>query len=80
MVTDEIIRSRVWCVFRNLVHAVYREVRHLGPHGDPEARVTVSVGPLLSHAKRCRQARVELKSRRLYELTAQARDTTDRGT
>jgi hypothetical protein len=77
MVTDEMFRSREWCVFRNLVHAVYREVRHFGPPGDHEARVTVSSGPLPPYAKRCCQARAELKSTSLYRHTAQARNTTD---
>ena len=74
---DEVQRRRAWCVFRNLVHAVYREVRHLGPNGDSEARVTVSGGPLLPCAMRCRRARAELKSRGLYETSAQANSTTD---
>lgn len=70
MVSGEIVRSREWCVFRNLVHAVYREARHFGPPADNEAHVTVSSGPLLPYAKRCRQARAELKSTNLYRLTA----------
>lgn len=64
-------------MFRNLVHAVYREARHLGPKGDDKARVTVSGGPLLPLAERCRGARAELRSRHLYELAAQARSTID---
>lgn len=77
MVTDEMIRSRAWCVLRNLAHAVYREARHLGPERDAQARVTVSGGPLLPQAQQCRRARVELKSRRLFEMTAQAKSTTE---
>lgn len=77
MVASEIVRSREWCVFRNLVHAVYREARHFGPPADNEAHVTVSSGPLLPYAKRCRQARAELKSTSLYSLTARAKSTTD---
>jgi hypothetical protein len=78
MVTDEYIRSREWCVFRNLVHTVYREARHLGPERDLDAKVHVSSGhPLFPKAKLCYKAREELKSRHLYELTAQARSTAD---
>ncbi len=32
---------------------------------------------MLAYAKRCRQARAELKSTSLYKLTAQAKNTTD---
>ncbi len=77
MLGDDVIRSRTWCVFRNLVHAVYREVRHLGPSGDQDARVTVSDGPLLPSAVRSRNARAKLKSVDLHKLTAQARTVAD---
>jgi len=77
MATNETIGSREWCVFRNLVHTVYREARHLGPEGDLNAQARVSGGPLLPHAEQCRRAREELKSLRLYELTTQARSTGD---
>jgi len=77
MDVDEIFRSRPWCVLRNLVHAVYREARHLGPAGDPSARVTVSVGPLAAAAKQCRSERAKLKSTELYKLTANARSVAD---
>jgi hypothetical protein len=77
MVSDEMLQSRAWCVFRNLVQAVYREARHFGPPADHEACVTISKGPLLRSANLCRQARAELKSTSLYERTAQAKSTTD---
>jgi hypothetical protein len=77
MTTSEMLQSRPWCVLRNLVHAVYREARHLGPAGDVEARVTVSVGPWVVAAKKCRSERAKLKSRDLYELTADARSVAD---
>jgi hypothetical protein len=38
-------RSNVaWCTFRNLLHAVYREARHVGPPGDPDAKLVLSEG------------------------------------
>ena len=77
MITNESSRARAWCVLRNLVHTVYREARHLGPKGDVGANVTVSSGPLLVSAKRCRRSRVELKSRRMYDLTAGANTTAE---
>jgi hypothetical protein len=72
MQTGQTADKRTWCVFRNLVHAVYREVRHLGPIGDREARVTVSTGALLSAAWQCKTNRAQLKSARLYKLIQQA--------
>jgi hypothetical protein len=66
------ITKKQWCVFRNLVHAVYREARHLGPAGDQHARVTVSTGPLQAAALRCKANRSELKTARLYTLTSNA--------
>lgn len=77
MITEEIILSREWCVLRNLVHTVYREARHLGPRGDPVAKVTVSGAPLLTKAEKCRATREELKSRHLFEHTAHAKSTAD---
>jgi hypothetical protein len=74
---DQKFRGRAWCVLRNLVHTVYREVRHLGPKGDTKARVTVPSGPLLASAKRCRRARAELKSSHLHRLTAHANTVAD---
>jgi len=76
-ITDETLLSREWCVFRNLVHAVYREARHLGPLGDYQARVTVSKGSLLTCANRCRQERLDLKSAKLYRLTEKATNTNE---
>ena len=61
-----------WCVFRNLVHAAYREARHLGPTGDVDAKVTVSYGHLLPSANRCRDARKDLESTSLHKATAKA--------
>jgi hypothetical protein len=72
---EDIIRSLSWCVFRNLVQATYREARHLGPTGDPDAKVTVDGGPLLASAVRCRNARAKLKSTDLHKLTSKANTT-----
>jgi hypothetical protein len=54
-------RERAWCYYRNLVHAVYREARHVGPPGDPDARITVSAD-YQSAARKCRLNRSRLKS------------------
>ena len=51
MGSDELLRSREWCVLRNLVHTVYHEARHFGPSGDSEAKVTVSSGPFAGICK-----------------------------
>jgi hypothetical protein len=67
------IPTRTWCIFRNLVHAVYREACHLGPHNDTEARIKVGPGRFLEAARLCRKHRSELKSCCLHSLTAQAR-------
>jgi hypothetical protein len=72
MTDDMITHSFAWCVLRNLVHTVYREARHLGPSGDPDAKVTVSDGHLLASAKQCRDARKDLESTSLYNATAKA--------
>src|ERR1700686_4023237 len=77
MAVEEIVGSRPWCILRNLVHTVYREARHLGPAGDAQARVIVSAGPFLVAAKRCCSERANLKSRRLYNLTGNARSIAD---
>jgi hypothetical protein len=54
-------RERVWRYYRNLVHAVYREARHVGPPGDADARVIVSA-TYQSAAHKCRINRSRLKS------------------
>lgn len=68
-------REVAWCVFRNLVHAVYREARHLGPPGDHTAKLVVSDGAFASAAARCRVSRAVLKTTQLYQRTANAPST-----
>jgi hypothetical protein len=75
MNSQQIIGSRTRCVFRNLVHTVYREARHLGPAGDPTACLTVTSGPLLAGAEQCRKFRARLKSTELFKRTAGAKTT-----
>lgn len=77
MAAVQVVSSNSWCVFRNLVHAVYREARHLGPNGDSGARVTVSTGPLLPAAQQCKINRAELKSARIYKLTQHANTVSE---
>ena len=53
--------ERVWCYYRNLVHFVYREVRHIGEPGDPESKCQVK-DQYLSAAKKCCKNRHTLNS------------------
>jgi hypothetical protein len=53
--------ERVWCDYRNLVHTVYREVRHLGTPIDPDARCQVAEH-YWPAARQCRQHRRTLQS------------------
>jgi hypothetical protein len=53
--------ERVWCYYRNLVHSAYREIRHIGEPGDPEAKCQVNDQYLFA-GKRCLKNRHTLKS------------------
>ncbi len=53
--------ERVWCYYRNLVHSVYREARHIGKPGDNEAKCQVK-GKYLFEAKKIHDNRHNLKS------------------
>lgn len=53
--------ERVWCYYRNVVHAVYREARHIGGPGDYEAKCQVA-DRYLPAAQKCRKNRLTLKS------------------
>jgi hypothetical protein len=63
--------ERVWCYYRNLVHSMYREVRHIGEPGDYEAKCQIK-GQYLAAAKKIRKNRYKLKStvplRKIAEL------------
>ncbi len=65
--------DRTFCYFRNLVHTVYREARHIGPEGDPEAKLEVATGRYADAAKKCRAARQRLKGTRLFKATTTSR-------
>lgn len=67
----------VKCYFRNLVHTVYREARHIGPVGDPEAKLKVVDGPYAQAAKKCRDARQLLKGVGLFKTTESAKTATE---
>lgn len=58
--------ERAWCTFRCLVQAVYREVRHLGPAGDVEARCRVDA-EYTTAATRCKANRVLLQGLTLWQ-------------
>jgi hypothetical protein len=53
--------QRVWCYFCNITHAVYREIRHVGPPGDRDARCQIS-DRYLAAARKCQRNRDALKS------------------
>lgn len=75
-VTDFVrVESLAWCVFRNLVHTVYREARHIGPAGDTRAKLTVDAGKFVVAAERCASVRQRLKRRALFDELSD-RDTT----
>jgi hypothetical protein len=68
-------RQRAWCYFCNLTHAIYREIRHIGPPHDREAKCHVP-DQYSNAAKQCRYSRSALKSSvPFYE--AVAGDTDD---
>lgn len=68
--------ERAWCTFRNLVQSVYREARHLGPPGDPEAHLVVTDDRYRTQAAKCRKWRSKLQSLDLYAKISDKRTTT----
>jgi hypothetical protein len=65
-----------WCTFRNLVQAVYREGRHIGPTGDRDAHLVVADGDYKAQAANCRKWRGKLQGLDLYKKTADKQTTT----
>jgi hypothetical protein len=71
-------RRRAWCYFRNLVHTVYREARHVGPAGDEAAKLQLSdKHPLVAAGRRCSKLRALLKGTSLFKQTAGAKAVDD---
>ncbi len=68
-------RQRAWCYFCNLTHAVYREIRHIGPPGDHDAKCHVS-DRYSDAAKKCQKNRGALKSSVPFQQ-ASFRETDD---
>ncbi len=57
----------VWCYFRNLTHAIYREIRHIGPQGDYEAKCVIKKADVYYEAaKKCRRNRRQMKEEVLF--------------
>ena len=53
--------DQIWCYYCNLVHAIYREIRHIGDKNDSEAKCHVSQ-KYLTAARMCQKNRKILKS------------------
>jgi hypothetical protein len=72
------VRHRAWCYLRNVVHAVYREARHVGPPGDAGARLHVSGDhALAAAATRCSANRQLLKRSSLFKRTSAAKSVDE---
>jgi len=77
-VTSEMERRRAWCYFRNLVHTVYREARHVGSAGDAAAKLHLSDDhPLVAAGRLCAKRRSLLKSTSIFKQTAEAKSVDD---
>ena len=59
--------DRAWCYYRNLVHTVYREIRHAGSPKDPEAKLRVDDSEFAASMGLIKSWRPSLKSTRIYE-------------
>ena len=60
--------SRIACYYRNSLHSAFREIRHIGPPSDAEAKCRLG-GELLAIATKCQQNRPHLKSTVPYRST-----------
>ena len=60
----------LWCYFRNLVHTVYREIRHVGPREDKGANLCVTDSAFVAAVRQCAANRSLLKGTKLFEMTA----------
>ena len=65
-----------WCTFRNLAQAVYREARHIGPRGDPDARLAVADERYKAQSANCRKWRSKLEGLDLFKKSANKQTTT----
>lgn len=68
--------DRIWCYFRCLVQACYREARHIGTSADPDAKCVVTAA-FSETAISCRANRGKLKGLTLWSQTAQAKTTAE---
>lgn len=66
-----------WCFFRNLVHAVYREARHVGSAGDAAAKLVIDDSRYAAAAAKCKSNRSLLDSKEPYSQTGSARTPED---
>lgn len=64
--------SQAWCIFRNIVHAVYREIRHIGSDDDSKARFKIHDADFLRAARKCSHERSTLQTTQLFEQAQQA--------
>lgn len=70
------LQARHWCFFRCLVQASYRELRHIGPQGDAQAKCKVS-GKFSKSAEQCSRSRETLRSLDLWKRVAAAKTTEE---
>lgn len=76
--STETERRLTWCYFRNLVHTVYREARHVGPSEDSAAKLRLDNDhPLEAAAGCCLKNRALLKGVSLFKQTAAAKSVDD---
>ncbi len=58
--------ARVRCFLRCVVHACYREIRHVGPSGDWDARLEIGDGPFVDRVAGLQQNRNLLQKTTLF--------------
>jgi hypothetical protein len=68
--------DRAWCYYRNLVHTVYREIRHAGGPSDPGAKLRVPDNEFAAAMVSVREWRDTLKGTWLFDRIRDEQTTT----
>jgi hypothetical protein len=68
--------DRAWCYYGNLVHTVYREIRHAGGPSDPHAKLRVPDNELAVAMASVQEWRDVLKSTWLFDRIRDEQSTT----